>query len=204
MEGQSSSSMVYAHILLWFFPLLLQQCPEHTGIVTYQLVNARQYAINTVGAAEPSSSCNGKNDEDHARVLMVLNSTTNSTSNCSGKETVVRTTCVVFFSLHAPTILVLFLLSDDIVLLIQRMRAVNGQIHFIGIPDDENGSDENEKKMKVIIFSLTLDYTKSSIAPLFFLTAMFVFRVDVVSSSTLRSAHLLTLWLSSLIGLSVA
>lgn len=69
-------------------------------------------------------------------------------------------------------------------MLIQRKRATNSPIHHvdIGIPDDENDSDENEKKMKVIILSLALDYTKSSVAAPIFLTALSELRVSMVSS----------------------
>lgn len=114
VECQPSSGMVYAPTSLWLFPLLLHQCHEHNDIVPYQLVNTRQDAINPVGA-EPSS-CNGKNDEKHAVIPTVLNSTTNSISSYSykntGTETMVRTTCVVFFPLPVRIFLVLFLLSD--------------------------------------------------------------------------------------------
>lgn len=68
--------------------------------------------------------------------------------------------------------------------MIQRKRATNSPIRHvdIGNPDDENDSDENEKKMKVIIFSLTLDYTKSSVAAPIFLTTLSELRVGMVSS----------------------
>ncbi|KAI4985168.1 hypothetical protein ZWY2020_017798 [Hordeum vulgare] len=92
-------------------------------------------AINPVGA-EPSS-CNGKNDEKHAVISTVLNSTTNSMSSYSYKNTGTET---------------------------MRKRATNSPIHHvdIGIPDDENDSDENEKKMKMVIKRIKTMFKKAT------------------------------------------
>ncbi|XP_044985054.1 uncharacterized protein LOC123452467 [Hordeum vulgare subsp. vulgare] len=79
------------------------------------------HASNPVGAE--ASNHGGKNAEEHALVPIVPNNTTNFRSSYSDKNTGME---------------------------IAKKRATNSPIDHvgIGIPDDENDSDENEKKMK--------------------------------------------------------